>query len=34
MKTYELAKLVRSPFAEIFPTLPLVLEAVTEAMRT
>jgi protein gp37 len=34
MKTYELAKLVRSPFAEIFPTPPLVLAAVTEAMRT
>jgi len=34
MKVDELAKLVRSPFAEIFPTSPLVLEAVTEAMRT
>jgi len=34
MKISEVAKLVRSPFTEIFPTPPLVLEAVTEAMRT
>jgi len=34
MKIAELARLVRAPFAEIFPTPPLVLDAVTEAMRT
>ena len=34
MKITELARLVRAPFAEIFPTPPMVLDAVTEAMRT
>jgi protein gp37 len=34
MKITELARLVRPPFAEIFPTPPMVLDAVTEAMRT